>query len=245
VQKAALALLAVLALAGCSTNVGTPSTTTAAPSSSSACSALAEIFGGCDTASANCPSHWHATFHVYVPGGAPGSDGFDSPQRLDWASPTASNGSPYYNYGTDPAMSVSVHLHQSGPEQGAAALGPAQFHFEGGGKCVGLQAAFHVIDLHVSVGHLATTPDSPLAKANPGGPWDASGRSTLRFFLQAKGSDGKWTWSEKGLGDNVHYQFLDGEATLLAFGHYSDSQLQDMMANVPPPASRVQGPAPH
>jgi len=188
----------------------------------------------------SCPDHWHGTFAVFTPTpGATASGGFDTPHRIDWNSPTSANGAPYYNYGTDQAMSPTVHMHQSGPEQGSAALGPAQFHFEGGGKCIGIQNAFHVVDLSVSTGHVAVDPNTPLAKANPGGPWNDNGNHTLHFFLESKDGSGQWVWSEKNFRDYEHYQMHDGESIMLAFGHYSDAQIKDMQSQVPSPSSRV------
>ncbi len=193
---------------------------------------------GAASGNLDCPDHWHATFAIFVPSTRGQIDGHDTGQRIDWATPTAPNGKPYYNFGTAPTMSTSVHLHQDGPEMGESAHGPAQFHFEGGHKCVGIQNAFHIIDVDLSADYMRVESNTPLSQANPTGPWETSGSARLRFFLQQENLTGAWVWREKDLGSHLHYQLQDGEAMLVAFGDYTDDAIATMQDAIPAPTNR-------
>ncbi|MES2154994.1 MAG: hypothetical protein V4510_07650 [bacterium] len=194
--------------------------------------------GAQPAAGTECPVHWHATFAVYVPSDRGADPQQDSPRRIDWSTPATSSGAPYYNYGVDPFMSINVHMHQSRPEQGAMDLGPAQFHFEGKGHCVGIQTAFAAVDLQVTAASLSIAKSAPLQSSNPQGPWQAGDRP-LRFFLETKLANGTWTWAEPDLASHLAYQLKDGEAMLLAFGTYSDDAIATMKDSVPRPISRT------
>ncbi|MES2154998.1 MAG: hypothetical protein V4510_07670 [bacterium] len=193
----------------------------------------------------DCPDHWHATQRVFVPDGM-GSDGYDIPHTIDWNAPKNAANQIYYNYGIDDAMSPTMHMHQSGPEQGSEALGPTQFHFEGNGKCIGIQNAYSEIDLSVDSHSVTVMQGTPLYAANikgtsleaTGGHWEAGGNHTLRFFLETNVGNNTWAWSERSFDDYKHYQAHDMESFMVAFGHYSDAQLQSMMDQIPAPISR-------
>ncbi len=190
---------------------------------------------------AECPDHWHATQAVFVPGGAKQGE-YDTFHRIDWNSPIAPNGRPFYNFNTAPAMSMTIHMHQDGPERGEAAHGPSQFHFEGGTKCIGIQNALHIIHLEVDADSVQIAPDSPLAAANAAyvGPYVNDGNQTLHFFLQTEQDSGQWEWSERNFGEYLHYQLKDGESMLLAFGHYSPEQIEAMKQVIPRPSGSPQ-----
>lgn len=171
-----------------------------------------------------CPDHWHGTFHVYTPN----PDG--SPHLLDMNLPKDASGRPYYDLGTG-KMRLAIHMHQSGPEQGSAALGPAQLHYEGG-VCVGIQTALDVADVGLSEDKLVIAGQH--AAVGQAGTWENGHNGTLRFWLQTV--DG--TWTEHDLGDYLGYQVKDGEAMLFAFGTYSNEQVKMMQDSVPAPMSR-------
>ncbi|MEA3190259.1 MAG: hypothetical protein QOD77_841 [Thermoplasmata archaeon] len=171
-----------------------------------------------------CPDHWHGTFRVYTPN----EDG--SPRMLDMNLPKDAGGRPYYDLGTG-KMRLAIHMHQSGPEQGSEALGPAQLHYEGG-TCVGLRTALDIADVGLSADGLVIAGQH--ATTGFAGEWENNGNQTLRFWLQ----DVDGEWAEHPMGDYLDYQVKDGEAVLFAFGNYTDAQVQAMQASVPPPMSR-------
>jgi hypothetical protein len=184
-----------------------------------------------DNVKSDCPTHWHGTFHVYYPG----QNG--EPTLLDMNAPKDASGRPYYDLGTG-KMRLAIHMHQSGPEQGSAALGPAQLHFEGG-VCVGLRSALDVADVAISSDTL--TIGGQHAQVAQDGVWHDGQNGTLRFWLQ--GIDGAWT--EHDIGDYLDYQMKDGEAALIAFGNYNEEQVKAMQASVPAPMSRPMVQAQH
>lgn len=186
-----------------------------------------------------CPGHWHATQVVFVPNGQKNPDGKDLPTRVDWSTPKATSGRQYYDFGVAPKMTLTIHMHQTGPEVGeGVGLGPSQFHFEGD-KCIGVQNAYKAIDLDVSEGRMSLVAGSPLAAnhaaVNPGnaGPWVANDTARLRMFLLESVEDHKWAWREADVGDHMHYQLPDGASMALIYGDYSDRQIQDMLDQTP------------
>lgn len=184
-------------------------------------------------AGADCPGHWHATFAVFYMGHAGESS---SHERLDWALAKTPGGRAYYDFGSAPKMSVAVHMHQSGHEEGGEGLGPAQFHFERAG-CTGLADAFAAIDLDLSAAGFAVMPGSPLAATNPDAP--TSPAPDAHLLVESRLADGTWRWSEQGPADGLGRQPRDGERLLLYHGDVDAASVQAMQAAVPIPTNRA------
>ena len=215
-------------LAGCTSFAPTPDSNTSGATSGS---------GEAIPPNLLCPGHFHATFGVFVPSPRSNDPASDAAQRIDWASPQTASGAAYYDYGTDPHLNASVHLHQRGPEQGNSALGPQQFHFEGG-PCIGIRRAFAAIDLDVTATSMQVRAGTPLSTTNPTGPWQVAGDARLRLFVQERNATGAWAWAEHDVVPYLGYQLRDGDAMVLAFGHYSDEAIRQMEDAIPPPVSR-------
>lgn len=180
--------------------------------------------------SQECPGHFHSTFAIYIPG----DNG--TFERVDFASPRAPSGRAYYDFGGSGGapFSLSIHMHQSGSEQGSSALGPTQLHFEPptANTCVPLEDALRALEVEASDSRLELK--GAHAQVDQDGTWTASGNETLRFFFQDK--DGSWSESKYSSWDDK--QLPDGTSILLAFGDYTDEQVEQMKASIPPPISR-------
>lgn len=176
----------------------------------------------------DCPGHFHATFGIYIP------DGNGSFEKVDFASPRAPNGGAYYDFGNGPGFSLSIHMHQSGAEQGSSALGPSQFHFEPptANTCVPLEDALQAIEVEATNSRLELK--GAHAQMDQDGTWTASGNQTLHVYIQ----DDQGTWSESSYSAWEDKQLPDGYAILMAFGDYSEEQIEQMQAGIPPPISR-------
>ena len=176
----------------------------------------------------DCPGHFHSTFGIFIPG----ENG--TFEKVDFATPRAPNGGTYYDFGNAPRFSLSTHMHQSGPEQGSSALGPSQLHAEPptANTCVPLEKTLDAIDVDASDSRLELSGGHALVDQD--GTWTASGNETLRFFFQDK--DG--TWSESKYSSWDDRQLPDGSSILIAFGDYTDEQIEQMKASIPPPISR-------
>lgn len=171
-----------------------------------------------------CPTHWHATFRIYTPG----PDG--EPRMLDMRGPVDANGHPYYDLGRG-RMTVAVHMHQSGAEQGDAVLSTAQIHYEGG-VCVNVQATLKTIDVGLTGKALAIAGQH--SQTNSTGIWLGSADHPLRTWIQ--GANG--TWTERAAASILEYQLKDGESLLVSLGNYTDAQVAAMQASVPVPLGR-------
>lgn len=176
----------------------------------------------------DCPGHFHSTFAIYIPG----ENG--TFEKVDYASPRAPNGGAYYDFGNAAGFALSIHMHQSGAEQGSSALGPSQLHFEPptANTCVALEDALDAIDVKASDSRLEL--DGAHAQVEQDGTWTASGNETVHFYFQGK--DGQWSKSKYSDWDDR--QIPDGASFLLAFGDYTDEQIQQMQSSIPPPVSR-------
>jgi hypothetical protein len=178
----------------------------------------------------DCPGHFHSTFGVFVPG----DNG--TFEKVDFAAPRAPNGGAYYDFGNAPGFSLSIHMHQSGGERGTSEQGPSQFHFEPptANTCVPLEDALDAIDVKLSDTRLEL--DGGHQQLDQDGTWTepGSGNETVRFLVQDK--DG--SWSEPSYSSWRGKQLPDGWSVLIAFGDYTDAQIEQMKASIPPPASR-------
>ncbi|MEA3202740.1 MAG: hypothetical protein QOI63_406 [Thermoplasmata archaeon] len=177
-----------------------------------------------------CPGHWHATFEVYVPGA------HGEPVRVDMATPRALNGNAYYDLSGGAGMGLAVHMHQSGAEQGSAALGPAQWHFEQDGTCVGVKSALHAIEVDATATSLKAYGGH--AQVHQDQTWEANATARLRWFVETQVA-GNWTWQEKTWDQVKSYQLPDGASLLVALGDYTDAQVQGLEKGIPPPISRT------
>ncbi|HUR26268.1 MAG TPA: hypothetical protein VM327_09680 [Candidatus Thermoplasmatota archaeon] len=178
-----------------------------------------------------CPGHFHATFGLFIPG----DNG--TFEKVDYASPRASNGGAYYDFGNAPEFSLSTHMHQSGAERGSSALGPSQLHFEPptAKTCVPLADVLDAIDASASDSRLVLKGGH--VQVDQDGIWTASGNQTVHFYIQDK----QGQWSESKYSSWKGKQVPDGSSFLLAFGDYTDEQIDQMKASIPPPISRQAG----
>lgn len=174
-----------------------------------------------NTKDTGCPDHWHATFGIFVPGAG------GSPQQVDFASPRADNGGAYYEMGGYSGMTGALHMHQSG-----GSVDPFQLHIESGGVCNGVQETFEHLEARLASDSIRLSGGH--AQVGQDGTWKENETAKLRFWVQ--GNDG--AWDERSWGEVKGYQLKDGESILVAFGAFSDFQIQNMQKGIPPPVSR-------
>jgi len=182
------------------------------------------------TGGQECPGHWHATFEVFVPGPQ------GQPQKVDMASPRATNGLPYYDLSGGAGMGYEVHMHQSGAEAGAGDVQPVQWHFEKDGVCVGVQSALHSVEIDATATSLKLF--GAHAQVGQAQTWTVNATASLHYYVESK-VDGNWTWGERPFADLKSYQLKDGESLLVAFGNYTSDQITIMEKQIPAPISRV------
>lgn len=174
----------------------------------------------------DCPGHFHATFGIFVPG----DNG--TYEKVDFATPRAANGGAYYDLNNRASrMTITTHMHQSGPEQGSSELGPSQLHFEAPGKCVPLEDSLRALDVEVG-GSSVTLKGGHEQTAQAG-----SHEGTLHFYLQDK----QGAWTESKYSSWKGKQMPDAYAFMLVIGDYSESQVNEMEATIPAPISRTPG----
>ncbi|MFO1535926.1 MAG: hypothetical protein ABR586_09695, partial [Thermoplasmatota archaeon] len=177
-----------------------------------------------------CPTHWHATFAVHVPG----PNG--TLERVDMATPRALNGKAYYDLSGGAGMGFAVHMHQSGPEQGSGALGPTQLHFEQPGTCVTVKETLHALEMDAATHTLKLS--GAHAQAHQDHTWTDNGTARLRWFVQFE-SGGAWEWQERAWAEVQGMQLPDGSSLLVAFGNPTAAQVAEMQAGIPAPISRA------
>lgn len=182
--------------------------------------------------------HWHATFGVYIP------DEAGNPVRVDFGTPRTPGGLLYYDYsstnlGGASAFSMTLHMHLTGAEaEGPASLGPAQFHMEQPGKCVGVRRALAIVEVEATSdslrlfgGHEQVTGQS--------GTFTADGEKELRYWVQSLDrTTCQYGWHERSWSSVRNYQLQDGESLLVALGDYSDADIVRMQGEIPEPISR-------
>ena len=175
-----------------------------------------------------CPGHFHGTFGIFLPG----DNG--TIEKVDFATPRAASGGHYYDLNNRQSrMTISTHMHQSGPEQGSNELGPSQLHFEAPGSCIPLEDSLKALDVAVHGSSLVLSGGH--AQVGQDGTFDPSGNQTLRFFLQDK----EGVWSEPSYSSWRGKQLPDAYSFILALGSYTDAQVDQMKASIPAPVSRV------
>src|SRR5688572_27569441 len=142
----------------------------------------------------DCPGHFHATFGIFIP------DGNGSFEKVDMASPRSGNGGAYYDFGNSQGFSLSIHMHQSGAEQGSSALGPSQFHFEPptANTCVPLEDALQAIEIEASDSRLELK--GAHAQVGQDGTWTKSGNETMHVYYQDPSGD--WSKSSYSAWDD-------------------------------------------
>lgn len=168
----------------------------------------------------DCPTHWHATFGVFVPG-----ENASQPEEVSYRSAR-------YEMGL---MPPSAHVHQGD--------GINQFHLEGG--CTAVRKAMSYVETRLTATSMELSGDhEDLGQA---GKWRNNETATLRFFVeQARNvtrsggaiTAADYVWVEMSPGKALDYQLRDTEKLLVVFGDYTDDQVREMQARVPDPASR-------
>lgn len=184
-----------------------------------------------------CPDHWHGTFGVYLPG--PGGQ----PERVDLAAPRTASGAKYYDYGSarsgGAGFSMTLHMHQSGSESGSEALGPSQWHMEGGGKCISIASALRVVNIDPSADSL-TLSGAHSQVPGQSGTFSADQNQTLRWQVESlESSTCTWTWKDWTWANVKGHQLQDGERLLVVLGHSNETQMKSLQDQIPLPISRA------
>jgi hypothetical protein len=211
----ALLALALVLLAGCADPASDPSSSSPAPGTTS----------GNATGSASgvdCRAHRHATFAVFTPGP-------DGPRRLNLSAPKDAQGRAHYQLGIAPNMTVAIHLHQSGHEQGSAALGETQMHYESPGRCASIADSLAVIDVTAGEDGLTVAGQHEAAGK---GHWASNATARVHLYVRPAGEACAWEEQEmSALGQTV----ADGMSFLVAFGSPGQAEAAAMQAAVPRP----------
>lgn len=184
------------------------------------------------TGGQECPTHWHATFEVYVPG----ANG--KPELIDMASPRAANGGHFYDLNGGAGWGLSVHMHQTGSEAGSdPRLYPTQLHYEPqDGSCVGVKSTLHAMEIDADASSLKLF--GAHAQVHQDKTWTVNATDSLHYYLDSK-VGGNWTWGEQSWSDLKGHQLRDGESLLVLFGNYTPDQVKQLQAGVPAPMTRV------
>ncbi len=128
---------------------------------------------------------------------------------------------PPYQLAPQGKMAMSMHMHS--PSQEILHYEPVQ------PECLGTEDAFNRID--VDLGSDKMILDSDHENGPLGGTYENDGNSTLRYFVQPKDSTLEETsWSK--LKDR---QLANGEKLLIAYGAYSEAEIQSMMDRIATP----------
>jgi hypothetical protein len=172
-----------------------------------------------DKNAAKCPTHWHATFDVYV------QDGNGTAQRLSFAAP---------QFDLNGQTPLRAHMHQSDRKN--------QWHFEQGGLCVGVEEALSYIDVNLSPGSVKV--EGPVHEAmGQSGTYKADGTHKLVAYVEHV-SDRQYEergagkvivsetleWREQSISSILDYQLKDGERVLILHGDYTPEQVEQFKA---------------
>jgi hypothetical protein len=166
----------------------------------------------------DCPTHWHATFGVFVPSASNASQ----PEEVNFRSP-------FYDI-SGGQMPERAHMHQSD--------GYNQMHFEQAGTCVGVQEWMRYVGIKLTSDSI--TLEGHHADLGQTGTWKDSGAQTLHVWIESN-VGGTWTWQEHSVKSILGYQLKDGEKILVYYGSFSDAQVQQMKASIHDPVSRQAG----
>src|ERR1051326_9207458 len=109
----------------------------------------------------DCPTHWHATFDVYVPS----KDNASQPEQVTYRSN-------YYDIAGG-QMPERAHMHQSD--------GYNQFHFEQAGTCVGVREAFSYVETKLTSTSLSLTGHH--ADLGHAGTWKNNATAHLHVYI--------------------------------------------------------------
>jgi hypothetical protein len=214
-RSRAVALLALLALAGLAGCTAPTDGANGSGSSTAASSPPAPVV--------DCTAHRHATFAVFVPGP-------DGMRRLDMAAPKDSRGYAYYQLGIARNMTVAIHMHQAGSEQGSTDLAVSQMHYESPGACGTIAGSLAAIDVHADANGLTIAGQH--GPVGQGGRWVTN--STHAVHLYTRPVDESCAWSERPLSA-LDEGVPDGLSFLVAFGSPTAAQATSMQAAVPHP----------
>ena len=174
----------------------------------------------------DCPTHWHATFDVYVPSKANASQ----PEQVNYRSQ-------FYDI-SGGQMPERAHMHQSD--------GYNQFHFEQATVCVGVREAFGYVDTKVSTHELQLVGHH--ADFGQAGTWKDNATAHLHIYIDHVSNITKvnkapvsahWEWKEESVGSVLNYQLKDMEKVLVVFGDYTPAQIAQMEAQVHDTASQT------
>lgn len=156
----------------------------------------------------DCPGHWHSNFAVFVDG-----------ERARIPQP------PYMfqNDGPGGIMPLSLHLHSGNTQQ---------IHYEpqGGRRCVGVEETMGDMGITLESDRIAFSDEYDGLPVS--GSHEANETHMVRILFQQNTDDG---FREMSFSEADDYQPRDGEKFVIAFGDYSDEELQAMMDAIPWP----------
>lgn len=185
--------------------------------------AVAAGFWYTNTHQPDCPTHWHATFGVFLPG----EDNASQPMEVNFRSP-------YYDISTGKTPE-RAHMHQGD--------GFNQMHFEQAGTCVGVKEWMKYVEVRLSSNSIELFGQH--AALGQEGTWKASGTQQVHAWVEScVGADGpvcdggQWTWEERSVKSVEDYQLKDGEKILVYLGDFTPAQVQQMKDSIHDPVSR-------
>jgi hypothetical protein len=188
--------------------------------------AVATGFWYTSTHQPDCPTHWHGTFGVFLPG----EENASQPMEVNFRSP-------YYDISSG-KMPERAHMHQGD--------GFNQMHFEQAGTCVGVKEWMKYVEVRVSSTSIELFGHH--ADLGQDGTWKASGSQQMHAWVEAcvgaegpKCEGGTWTWEERSVKSVLDYQMKDGEKLLLYIGDFTPAQVQQMKDSIHDPVSRQAG----
>jgi hypothetical protein len=166
----------------------------------------------------DCPTHWHATFGIFVPA----KDNASQPMEISFRNPA-------YDISTG-HMPERAHMHQGD--------GYNQIHFEQAGTCVGVQEWMKYVEVRLSPSSVETYGHH--AEMGQEGTWRAQGDQKVHVWVEANVT-GTWTWQERSVKDVLGHQLKDGDKILVYVGDFAPAQVDQMKASIHDPASRAPG----
>jgi len=118
-------------------------------------------------------------------------------------------------------MPMSLHMHRPNQEL---------LHFEPSSpRCVGVGPALRSIDVRLEPGELRL--EGAHSAGPMGGTYRDDGNRTLRVFIE--GDEGL---QERPVRDVLGYQLRDGEKLLVAYGSYTQDEVEDLMDRIGEPS---------
>ena len=149
------------------------------------------------------------------------------------AAPRDPQGRAYYQLGVARNMTLAIHMHQAGAEQGSAELAASQLHYESPGTCGTVIASLAAADVHASAKGLGIAGEH--LAAGQGGSWASNATDAVHLYERQPDS---CAWSEKDLS-GLAAVAPDGLSFVVAFGAPTAAHAAAMEAAVPVPMGQA------